>query len=71
MKTKQTEAKLAAVHDYQSGAEIGREAIDWAAYQLWKSGDSEVCEAHRCLTPDQIERFSIRPDTTIFAWEVE
>ena len=60
----------AAIHDYQSGVEIGREPINFVTYRLWAEGPSEVCAAHRVLTGQQITRFGIQPDTTIFAIEV-
>jgi len=60
----------AAIHEYQSGVEVGREPIDFSQYRLWAEGPSEVCAAHRVLTADQIVRFGIQPETTIFAIEV-
>jgi hypothetical protein len=59
----------AAIHVYQSGAEVGREPIDFSQYRLWAEVPSEVCEAHRVLTAEQIARFGLQPDTTIFAIE--
>ena len=66
-----SDIKLASVSDYQSGREVGREEINWTAYRLWAAGPSEVCEASHCLTDAQIERFGIRRDTAIFAYEIQ
>ena len=71
MRNKKARFQMAAVCDYQSGVEVGRDMVDWQNYQIWKSGPSEVCEAHRFLNDGQIERFRIGRDQTVFAFEVE
>lgn len=59
-----------AIHDYQSGKEIGREEINMASYMIWAQGPSEVCAAFRCLSRKQIQRLGIQDDTTIFCFPV-
>lgn len=64
--TSTTGKAMASVHDYQSGAKIGEAVADWDQYRAWANGPSDVCEAHRCISADDIARLGIATDTVIF-----
>lgn len=71
MKTNTASANLqeASIHDYQSGASFGKGIVDMDAYNLWKSGHSEVCEAFRCVGAMELKRLNIPADAAIFIIE--
>lgn len=58
------------VHDYQSGAAIGKALADWDQYRLLAEGPSDVCEARRCLSPTEIDRLGIYADTVIYLMDL-
>ena len=68
--TKTTGIQSAAIHDYASGALIGKAAANWDAYKLWAEGHSDVCAAHRCLAPEVIATLGIDAARTIFLLDV-
>lgn len=57
---------IARVHDYQSGHEIGRAMANWDEYRLWAEGQSDVCEARRCLPKASLELLGISEEAVIF-----
>lgn len=57
----------ASVYDYKSGVLIGDVTkANWTNYRIWAEGQSDVCEAHRCLSQTDIDALGIESETVIF-----
>ena len=66
---KNCKTRVARVHDYFSGIEIGTTEANWDQYRLWAEGPSEVCAAKRCLSIETLASLGIDGKTTIFLIE--